>query len=133
MTKNSKIIEFPIIVETSKEQKNIQNIIIPFKEKIEIQDEILSHAIKKAQNAIAEKLVSKDEKNIPNPNNWLLKENQRIMWIAIDLQSWLNRNHVKTIHRSVTIPEYLNSWAKENKINVSRLITQQLKLLYEKD
>lgn len=133
MAKNSKIIEFPIIVETSKKQKNIQNIIIPFKEKIEIHDEILSHAIKKAQNAIAEKLVSKDEKSIPNPNSWLLKENQRIMWIAIDLQSWLNRNRVKTIHRSVTIPEYLNSWAKENKINVSRLITQQLKLLYEKD
>ncbi len=46
------------------------------------------------------------------------------------MAKWLNQ-YGKTVRKNITIPEELNNWAKENKINVSQVTTQALRHLQE--
>ena len=51
------------------------------------------------------------------------------MWVTVDMNDWRKQSH-KTVHRIITVLEYLNDFAKKNNINVSRLVTQKLDELY---
>lgn len=44
---------------------------------------------------------------------------------SVNLTRWLNKN-VKTVRKNITLPEDLNTWAKENGINVSKVATDAL-------
>lgn len=66
---------------------------------------------------------------VEDSTKWKLGKNQQVMWVMVDMNEW-RRQSQKTVHRTVTVPEYLNNFAKKNKINVSKLVTQKLEELY---
>lgn len=95
------------------------------------QGDTIVEAAKEAIDAIATMLDGTDYPKPQDPTNWELQENQRINFVTVDMpewyrqkNEWLNR---KTVRRSITVPEYLNDFAKEHHINVSRLTTDALK------
>lgn len=47
--------------------------------------------------------------------------------ISIDMNAYLRKYHSKKIRKNVTIPEWLNNLAEENKLNFSQVLTEALK------
>lgn len=91
--------------------------------------ETIQDAIVHAEDAIAT-MISDDVEypEVQDPSNWELEDNQRIMWVSVNMTKWLN-DYGKTVRKNITISEGLNNWAKENNINVSRVATKVLKQL----
>lgn len=132
--KSNTLINYPIIITTNKvSSKHLFMANSPALPSLHASAKDLDTLIKQARDTVAEHLLLNPGIEIPNVTGWQIKDNQKIVWILIDLQDWINRTHAKTIRRSVTIPEYLNEWAKKNKVNVSRLVTQKLRELYKQN
>lgn len=130
--KNNTLINYPIIITTNKASpKYLFTANSPDLPSLHASAKDLDTLIKKVRDTVAEYLLLNPGIKTPNVTDWQIENNQKIVWILIDLEDWINRTHVKTIRRSVTIPEYLNEWAKKNKVNVSRLVTQKLRELYK--
>jgi predicted RNase H-like HicB family nuclease len=79
-----------------------------------------------AEDAIATMLEGESTyPKVQNPTEWEIKENDRIVYIAVDMKKWMKK-HTKTVKKTITVPEYLSNMAKEQNINVSRLTTEAL-------
>ena len=92
------------------------------------QGDSLADLAYQAEDAIATML---DGEKYPEPQDasiWKLDDNQRVIYVSIDMSKWLN---TKTVKRTITVPEYLNNLAKERKVNVSRVATDALKATLE--
>ena len=65
-----------------------------------------------------------------DPSSWPLNNNEQIVMISVDMHRWLfekaRERETKTVRRTITVPKYLNDFAKSHDINVSRLATQAL-------
>ncbi|WDF82695.1 type II toxin-antitoxin system HicB family antitoxin [Lacticaseibacillus pabuli] len=65
-----------------------------------------------------------------DPSDWQLHDNEQIVMISVDMGRWLfekaRERETKTVRRTITVPKYLNDFAKKHDINVSRLATQAL-------
>lgn len=79
-----------------------------------------------AEDAIATMLDGETYPKPQDPSTWQLENNQRIIYIFVDMDKWLKKN-TKTVRCTITVPEYLNDLAKENNVNVSRIATDALK------
>lgn len=79
-----------------------------------------------AEDAIATMLDGENYPEPQDPSSWNLDNNQRVIYISVDMDKWLNKS-MKTVRRTITVPEYLNELAKKEKINVSRIATDALK------
>lgn len=44
------------------------------------------------------------------------------------MAEWI-KQHPTIVRRNISLPDYLNNWAKENNINVSKVTTEALKQL----
>lgn len=89
----------------------------------------LQEAIVNVEDAIA--TMISDEKDYPevqDPKQWKLGKNDSIMWVTVNMMKWLN-SYGKTERRNITLPATLNHWAKENKINVSKVTADALRAL----
>lgn len=132
--KNNTLTNYPIIITTNKaSSKYLFTANSPDLPSLHASAKDLVTLIKKVRDIVAEYLLLNPGIKTPNVTDWQIENNQKIVWILIDLEDWINRTHAKTIRRSVTIPEYLNEWAKKNKVNVSRLVTQKLRELYKQN
>lgn len=58
-------------------------------------------------------------------SNWEVKDNERIVYVSVDMTAWLKANS-KTVRKTITVPEYLSDLAKDNGINVSAVATRAL-------
>lgn len=91
------------------------------------QGDSFSEAAFWAEDAIATMLDGEDEyPNVQDPSDWSLSSNDKLVYISVDMNKWLSKNS-KTVKKTITVPEYLNTMAKANNINVSRLTTEALK------
>lgn len=132
--KHNTLIDYPIIITTNKvSSKYLFTADSPDLLSLHASAKDLDTLIKKVRDTVAEYLLLNSGIKTPNVTDWQIENNQKIVWILIDLEDWINRTHAKTIRRSVTIPEYLNEWAKKNKVNVSGLVTQKLRELYKQN
>jgi len=61
-----------------------------------------------------------------NPESIKLETGESLVYISVDLAAFRIK-YSKTVRKNVTIPEYLNEMAKEQKINVSQVVTEALK------
>lgn len=91
--------------------------------------ETLTDAIIHAEDAIAT-MISDDTEypTVQDPTKWQLGEHDSIMWVTVNMAKWLNQ-YDKKVRRNISLPESLNNWAKENKINVSKITTEALQEL----
>lgn len=46
--------------------------------------------------------------------------------ISIDMNAYLRKYHSKKVRKNVTIPEWLNNLAEENKLNFSQVLTEAI-------
>lgn len=91
----------------------------------------MEEAILHAEDAIATMLADMtDYPAVQDPSNWHLGSHDRIMWVSINMAKWMNQ-YGRTVRRNISIPEILNNWAKDNKINVSQVTTNALRKLRE--
>ena len=92
--------------------------------------ESIAEAIESASDAIATALDGEMYPKVQDPNKWKLKDNQQTSWVNVNMTKW-QAKYGKTVRRNVTIPEELNKWAKENSINVSKVVTQALIQMFD--
>lgn len=93
------------------------------------QGDSINELVTNVQDAIGGWIDGKEYPKVEDPTKWQLSQNQQVMWVTVDMNDWRKQSQ-KTVHRTVTVPEYLNNFAKKNKINVSKLVTQKLEELY---
>lgn len=88
--------------------------------------ETISKALDNAKDALATMLANEKERpEVQDPRKWDLEKGQQTSWVSVNMTRWLNKN-VKTVRRNITLPADLNEWAKQNKINVSKVTTDAL-------
>ena len=90
----------------------------------------IAEALFHAEDAMATMLDGSDYPEVQDPKSWVLKDNQQVSWVTVNMTKWKNR-YGKTVRRNISIPEGLNNWAKENKINVSQVTTNALREMQE--
>lgn len=91
------------------------------------QGESFSDAAYWAEDAIA--TMFEDMSTYPeiqDPTTWNLNENDKIVYINVDMNRWMIKNS-KTVKKTITVPEYLSVMAKKKNLNVSRIATEALK------
>lgn len=89
------------------------------------QGDTLADAAYWAEDAIATMIEDTKYPEVQDASEWVLKDNERIVYVSVDMGA-LKKEKSKTVKRSVTVPEYLNDMAKEQNINVSRVLTEAL-------
>ena len=95
------------------------------------QGEDLVDAVKMAEDAIGILLEDKTDYPIATDLKDIhVKKDETVALIPVDLAAY-RRKHSKTIRKSVTIPDYLDRIAKEQKVNVSGVLTEALKLRFD--
>lgn len=85
----------------------------------------ITDALFNAEDAIATMLNGTKYPRVQDPRKWKLEKDQQTSWVTVNMTKWLSKNS-KTVRRNISIPETLNNWAKENKINVSKVATKAL-------
>ncbi len=98
-----------------------------------VEGETLEEAIEEASYDIADwfEVKGKVEK-VANPSTWKIEKNERLVYVPVDLSKYYEK-YGKNVRKNITIPEYLADWAKEHKINVSRVASDALRGLKEKE
>lgn len=90
-----------------------------------IQGDTLSDVVYWAEDAIATMIAGEEYPTPQDPTDWPLKKNERVVFVSVNMVQWLKK-HSKTVRKNITIPDYLNDWAVENNVNVSRITTEAL-------
>lgn len=84
-------------------------------------------AVTMAEDLIGNLLENQSEYPQPsNPENIKLEAGESLVYISVDLVAFRIK-YSKTVRKNVTIPEYLNEMAKEQKINVSQVLAEALR------
>jgi predicted RNase H-like HicB family nuclease len=97
------------------------------------QGDSLSDVLYQAEDAIATMISDYQVYPTPqDPQGWPLASDERVVFVAVDMGKWLKK-YGKSVRRNISIPEYLNDWAKANQVNVSRVTTEALKKLQAVD
>ncbi len=69
--------------------------------------------------------------NFPKPtldlSNIILKKNQFISFVSIDMEEYRKKFNNKSIKKTLTIPEWLNYLSEKNNINFSQVLQEALK------
>lgn len=126
------ILVYPVIVtECNDEAGHYYGVSSPNIRGMVTDGKTIQEAVVHAEDAIATMIA--DETNYPevqDPRGWELGKDDSIMWVTVNMAKWLNQ-YGKTVRRNISIPEGLNNWAKENKINVSQVTTEALREMQE--
>lgn len=121
------ILVYPVIItECNDESGHYYGVSSPNIKGMVTDGNTIQEAVIHAEDAIATMISDTDYPEVQDPKDWKLEENERIMWVSVNMTRWLN-DYGKTVRRNITIPEGLNIWAKENNINVSKVTTEALK------
>ena len=67
---------------------------------------------------------------VADPSKWHLEKDEKLVYVPVNLTNFYKK-YGKTVRKNISVPEYLANWAKENKINVSRVASDALKALQE--
>ncbi|AKP68421.1 antitoxin HicB [Companilactobacillus ginsenosidimutans] len=78
------------------------------------------------EDAIATMINGSDYPETVDPSNWKLKDNDKLVYITVDMTRWIKKN-TRTVKKTITVPEYISNLAKKNNINVSKVATDALK------
>lgn len=134
MPQNDNLIEYPIII-TKKINQNqtVYTASSPALAQLNVSAQSFKNVISLAREIIANRIALDQNESIPDATTWKLDRNQRIVIILIDMKAWIAKDQKTTVKTSVSIPKYLLTWARKNKVNVSRAATERLKEMYMKD
>ena len=124
------VVTYPVIVETYDDEDGHYYVATsPNIKGMVAQGDTIYDLVEDVQDAIAGWIDGKKYPEVQDPSKWKLEPQQQVMWVTVNMNDWRKQSH-KTVHRTVTVPEYLNNFAKKNNINVSQLVTQKLEEMY---
>ncbi|MCM6765244.1 type II toxin-antitoxin system HicB family antitoxin [Weissella paramesenteroides] len=124
MTNNKRLI-YPVIISEFNDDGHYFVVTSPNIKGMVTQGDTAEEAIYWAEDAIATMLNGSEYPAPQDPSNWEIKDNERIVYVSVDMTAWLKANS-KTIRKTITVPEYLSDLAKDNGINVSAVATRAL-------
>ena len=134
MALNNSLIEYPVIITKKVSQgKTEYTANSPALAQLNVSAQNFNAVISMAREIIANHLALNHDETTPDATTWKLNDNQSIVMLLIDMKAWIAKDQKTTVKTSVSIPKYLLTWARDNKINVSRAATERLKEMYMKD
>lgn len=134
MTLNNSLIEYPVIITKKTNQDKAEyTASSPALTQLNVSAQSFNAVISMAREIIANHLTLNHDETIPDATTWKLSNDQSIVMILIDMKAWIAKDQKTTVKTSVSIPKYLLTWARDNKVNVSRAATERLKEMYMKD
>lgn len=96
-----------------------------------VEGDTLEEAIEEASFDIADWFEVKGKiERVADPLKWHLEKDEKLVYVPVNLTNFYKK-YGKTVRKNISVPEYLANWAKENKINVSRVASDALKALQE--
>lgn len=134
VTLNNSLIEYPVVITKKTNQgKTEYTASSPALAQLNVSAQSFNAVISMAREIIANHLALNHDETTPDATTWKLNDNQSIVMLLIDMKAWIAKDQKTTVKTSVSIPKYLLTWARDNKINVSRAATERLKEMYMKD
>lgn len=125
------ILIYPVIVtECNDESGHYYGVSSPNIKGMVTDGKTMIEAVLHAEDAIATMIAGTKYPQVQDPTKWELGPHDSIMWVTVNMAKWMDQ-YGKTVRRNITIPEGLNNWAKENKINVFQVTTHALRKLQE--
>lgn len=96
--------------------------------KIDLKAVSLSQATTNAKHEIENIMIESVAISQPSdPLQWQNGIDQKVVYVEVDLAK-VKRDISRTVHRTISIPAYLNERAKREDVNVSQILTDALKL-----
>lgn len=87
-------------------------------------------AVLEATDAIATMLDGEQYPEVMDPKDWILETNESVVYITVNMTQWYLEKaralKTKTVKRTITIPEYLDDMARDQKVNVSGIVRKAL-------
>lgn len=122
---------YPVIAKEYNDDGHYYVVTSPDIQGMIVEGDTLEEAVEEASFDIADwfEVKGKVEK-ATDPSNWHLAQDEKLVYVPVDLTKF-NQKYGKTVRKNVSVPEYLVAWAKENKINVSRVASDALRALQE--
>ena len=122
---------YPVIAKEYKEDGHYFVVTSPNIQGMIVEGDALEDAIEEASFDIADwfEVKGKIEK-VADPLKWHLEKDEKLVYVPVNLTNFYKK-YGKTVRKNISVPEYLANWAKENKINVSRVASDALKALQE--
>ena len=122
---------YPVIAKEYKEDGHYFVVTSPNIQGMIVEGDALEDAIEEASFDIADwfEVKGKIEK-VADPSKWHLEKDEKLVYVPVNLTNFYKK-YGKTVRKNISVPEYLANWAKENKINVSRVASDALKALQE--
>jgi len=121
---------YPIVITKTTDQKIPYLVSIPDIEGM-TQGESVADAIQMARDYIGLDIMDRQDNHDSIPESNFQQPNSTANSIAtlvdVDIDSYRRKNDLRTIKKTLTIPNYLNELGKENNINFSELLTTALK------
>lgn len=94
-----------------------------------VEGETLDEAVEEASYDIADWFEAKGKvEEFQDSSIWELTDNEKIVYVPVSLDNFYVK-YGQSVRKNISIPEYLADWAKENKINVSRVAADALRSL----
>lgn len=131
MTKHSPIYAYPAVF--TPEKNGMYSIDFPDLSGCSTCGDDLEHGLMMAEDVLALTIYSdyeKDEKDVPTStpiNEIKLKKGEFVTYIVCDTTNYRRQFGTKAVKKTLSIPEWLNEAAMEEKINFSQVLQEALK------
>lgn len=98
---------------------------------LKVESNSVKSAVKEIEEDLGQKLLAMEiqKKEIPEPNGpmaIILQPGETIVTLSVDTDIIRERNKESLIKKTLTIPEYLNTFGVKMKLNFSKLLTDAL-------
>lgn len=120
------ILIYPVIVSEMNDDGHYYLVTSPNIPAMVTQGDTFSDAVYWSADAIATVIEGETYPEPVDPSNWTLNDNDKLVYVTVDMKRWSEKN-LKTVKKTITVPEYVSNLAKENGINVSQVATEALK------
>lgn len=123
---------YPVIAKEYDDDGHYYVVTSPNVQGMIVEGNTLDEAIEEASYDIADWFEIKGKiEDVVDPSDWHLAKDEKLVYVPVNLTNFYKK-YGKTVRKNISVPKYLATWAKENKINVSRVASDALKALQEK-
>ena len=122
---------YPVIAKEYNDDGHYYIVTSPNVQGMVVEGDTLEDAIEEASYDIADWFEVKGKiDDVVDSSDWNLDKDEKLVYVPGSLTNFYKK-YGKTVRKNISVPEYLANWAKENKIHVSRVASDALKVLQE--
>ena len=122
---------YPVIAKEYNDDGHYYIVTSPNVQGMVVEGDTLEDAIEEASYDMADWFEVKGKiDDVVDSSDWNLDKDEKLVYVPVSLTNFYKK-YGKTVRKNISVPEYLANWAKENKIHVSRVASDALKVLQE--